>query len=108
MGNWILNLFGFVYVIISELQAPKVGRLFTPELYLSCFGVRIQSDHSSHTIYIYITWFEIYTYRSFSKRKLFRLSILFTCGCDPNMTRIHKLLTKCPDARGDLAMWAIS
>ena len=54
MGNWILNLFGFVYVIISELQAPKVGRLFTPELYLSCFGVRIQSDHSSHTIYIYI------------------------------------------------------
>ena len=52
MGNWILNLFGFVYVIISESQAPKVGRLFTPELYLSCFGVRIQSDHSSHTIYI--------------------------------------------------------
>ena len=52
MGNWILNLFGFVYVIISELQAPKVGRLFTPELYFSCFGVQIQSDHSSHTIYI--------------------------------------------------------
>jgi hypothetical protein len=96
MENWILNLFGFVYMIISELQAPKVGRLLTPELMISCFGVRIQSDHSSHAIDI--TWFEIYTYRSFSKRKFFRFSIIFMCGCGPNMTRIYKLLTKCPDA----------
>ena len=28
MENWILNLFGFVYMIISELQAPNLGRLF--------------------------------------------------------------------------------
>jgi len=53
MGNWILNLFGFVYVIISELQIPKIGRLFSPELYFSSFGIRLQSDHSSHTINIY-------------------------------------------------------
>ena len=59
MGNWILNLFGFVYVIISELQAPKVGRLFTPELYFSCFGVQnteyrynLITHHMTHTIYI--------------------------------------------------------
>ena len=52
MENWILNLFGFLYMKIAELQVPKVGHLFTPELYFSCFGIRIQSDHSSHTIYI--------------------------------------------------------
>ena len=105
MGNGILNLFGFVY-IISKLQPPKVGRLFTPELYFSFFGVRIQSDHSSHTVYI--TWFEIYTYRSFSKRKLFQIKHNIHVFLCPNMTRIYTFLTKYPDARGDLAMWAIT
>ena len=107
MGNWILNLFGFVYVIISELQAQKLGVCSLQNYIFHVSGYRYNLI-THHILYIYITWFEMYTYRSFSKRKLFRLSILFTCGCDPNMTRIYKLLTKCPDARGDLAMWAIS
>ena len=32
----------------------------------------------------------------FSKRKLVGISVIYTCGCGPNMTKKLKILKECP------------
>ena len=62
--------------------------------------------HSSHTAYINC-FGSIYVYRYFSKTKLVRISIIFTCRLGQNITRKYKMLKECLLAKGYFATWAI-